>query len=137
MKKPKIDKGIWAGELPFSLSCYTCEQLATLLQTTPGAREPAKLKKLRSMIGDAHHLRLLRLCGDAPATQWKAKMRTAQQLVRMIDNPIKLMIGGGKPNKHHHSDAIAVNSKEVKAMAAKHGIAIQRWGKGAYILAKP
>ena len=116
----------------FDLSDLTCEALADVLEQPPAdqVREPAKLKRLRAILGNADAIKRLRLCGDATAKHWHAHLRTAALVVNAP--AVKLVIGSGVPatiGGTHYTPRAA-------QMARRNGITLHRLGRHAFTVLK-
>lgn len=116
----------------FKLSELTCEGLADLLEQPPAEhlREPAKLKRLRALLGNAEAIKRLRMCGEADALHWHAHLRTAALVV--CAPAVRLTIGAGVPatiGGTHYTPAAA-------RLAARNGIKLHRLGRHAFTVLK-
>lgn len=107
----------------------TIADLINLIETPPPEETVALRRKLDNA---AKHIKELKLVDPMlPARHWYQYVRTAELLTAVPE--IKLEIGGGTPAQRSRIGY----SPKLKALAAHNGIAVHRWGRKAFALAKP
>lgn len=119
---------------PFKLSDLTCAELADILEQPAPllVREPAKLRHLRSRLGNAFHIQCLRLAGAATALHWQAKIRSAALVANAPS--VKLVFGHGIPGTI--GQAGVRYTKTAAAMAKQAGITLHHFKGRAFTVLK-
>lgn len=113
----------------------TCEKLADILDAEPSATEEecSQLRELRKRYYNKKLRDILRMCKGLSAAHHAAHYKSALLAKAAIENPLKLVIGGGKPKISN----LPRFTKSMLKIAKDNGVIIHRWKKGAFTLAKP